>query len=71
MRTVSVFTEQELISLGGFTGFMCTKKAYSCQKRMQFQKISGFVWIGPKAVELGPRVSNQCFVIGFRYDLKK
>ena len=33
--------------------FRVHKKANSCQKRIRFQKINGFVWIGPKAVELG------------------
>ena len=41
------------------------------KKGCGFKKITGFVWIGPKAVELGLLVSNQCFVVGFRYDLKK
>ena len=60
-----------MVSVGGFTGFVCTKRLIRAKKRMRFQKIPGFVWIGPKAVELGLLVSNQCFVIGFRYDLKK
>ena len=60
-----------MVSVGGFTGFVCTKRLIRAKKRMRFQKITGFVWIGPKAVELGLIVSNQCFVVGFRYDLKK
>ena len=58
-----------MVSVGEFTGFVCTKRLIRAKKRMRFQKITGFVWIGPKAVDL--LVSNQCFVIGFRYDLKK
>ena len=60
-----------MVPVGGFTGFVCTKRLIRAKKRMGFQKIPGFVWIGPKAIELGLLISNQCFVVGFSYDLKK
>ena len=60
-----------MVSVGGFAGFVCTKRLIRAKKKDAVSKIPGFVWIGPKAVELGLLVSNQCFVIGFRYDLRK
>ena len=60
-----------MVSVGGFTGFVCTKRLIRAKKKDGVSKITGFVWIRPKAVELGLIVSNHCFVVGFRYDLKK